>query len=204
MAAGLGTRMRTDVPKHRHPVLGRRMVDWVPSMRLSEAGADPIVVVAAPQTRDGFEGYEVAVQEQPLGTGDAVRAARSAVEGRADHVLVLSGDAVLLTEEMLRDLVGVHLESGAAATVLGIEYEDARSYGRLVRGEDGALCSESSRPATRARRSWGSARGTRRSTSSSRRSSGPRSSGSRRRTPRASSTSPMRSGCWSPTASWSQ
>jgi bifunctional UDP-N-acetylglucosamine pyrophosphorylase/glucosamine-1-phosphate N-acetyltransferase len=114
------------------------MVDWV-LVAAVEAGADPIVVVAAPQTRDGFEGYEVAVQEEPLGTGDAVRAARSALEGRADHVLVLSGDAVLLTAEMLRDLVGMHLETGAAATVLGIEYEDARSYGRLVRAEDGAL-----------------------------------------------------------------
>ena len=138
MAAGLGTRMRSAVPKHLHPVLGRRMVDWVLAAAV-EIGADPIVVVAAPQTRDGFEDYEVAVQETPLGTGDAVRAARSALEGRAEHVLVLSGDAVLLTGEMLRDLVAVHLESRAAATVLGIEYEDARQYGRLVRGEDGAL-----------------------------------------------------------------
>jgi bifunctional UDP-N-acetylglucosamine pyrophosphorylase/glucosamine-1-phosphate N-acetyltransferase len=114
------------------------MVDWV-LIAAVEAAADPIVVVAAPQTADGFPGYEVAVQEQPLGTGDAVRAARPALEGRAEHVLVLSGDAVLLTGEMLRDLVAVHLESGAAATVLGIEYDDARNYGRLVRGEDGAL-----------------------------------------------------------------
>jgi bifunctional UDP-N-acetylglucosamine pyrophosphorylase / glucosamine-1-phosphate N-acetyltransferase len=138
MAAGLGTRMRSAVPKHLHPVLGRRMVDWV-LVAAAEAGLDPIVVVAAPQTRDGFEGYEVAVQETPLGTGDAVRAARGALEGRADNVLVLSGDAVLLTGEMLRDLVAVHLEAGAAATVLGIEYEDARNYGRLVRGADGTL-----------------------------------------------------------------
>jgi bifunctional UDP-N-acetylglucosamine pyrophosphorylase/glucosamine-1-phosphate N-acetyltransferase len=114
------------------------MVDWVLAAAV-DAGAAPIVVVAAPQTRDGFEGYEVAVQEQPLGTGDAVRAARPALEGRAEHVLVLSGDAVLLTGEMLRDLIAVHLESGAAATVLGIEYDDARDYGRLVRSEDGAL-----------------------------------------------------------------
>jgi bifunctional UDP-N-acetylglucosamine pyrophosphorylase/glucosamine-1-phosphate N-acetyltransferase len=130
--------MRSAVPKHLHPVLGRRMVDWVLAAA-DEVGADPIVVVAAPQTRDGFEGYEVVVQEKPLGTGDAVRAARPALENRVGHVLVLSGDAVLLTGEMLRDLVAVHLESGAAATVLGIEYEDARSYGRLVRGADGSL-----------------------------------------------------------------
>jgi bifunctional UDP-N-acetylglucosamine pyrophosphorylase / glucosamine-1-phosphate N-acetyltransferase len=138
MAAGLGTRMRSAVPKHLHPVLGRRIVDWV-LLAATEIGADPLVVVAAPQTRDGFEGYEVAVQEKPLGTADAVRAARPALEGRAEHVLVLSGDAVLLTAEMLRDLVATHLESRAAATILGIEYEDARDYGRLVRGPDGSL-----------------------------------------------------------------
>src|SRR5580765_8884341 len=138
MAAGLGTRMRSAVPKHLHPILGRRMVDWV-LVAAREAGSDPVVVVAAPQTRDGFDGYEVAVQEQPLGTGDAVRASRSALEGRTENVLVLAGDAVLLDAEMLRDLVRTHLESGAAATVLGIEYEDARSYGRLVRRADGSL-----------------------------------------------------------------
>jgi bifunctional UDP-N-acetylglucosamine pyrophosphorylase/glucosamine-1-phosphate N-acetyltransferase len=114
------------------------MVDWVLAAAV-EAGADPIVVVAAPQTSGDFEGYEVAVQEQPLGTGDAVRAARGALEGQAADVLVLSGDAVLLTAQDLRDLVATHRASGAAATVLGIEYPDARHYGRLVRGADGRL-----------------------------------------------------------------
>jgi bifunctional UDP-N-acetylglucosamine pyrophosphorylase/glucosamine-1-phosphate N-acetyltransferase len=138
MAAGLGTRMRSTVPKHLHPVLGRRMVDWVLAAAV-EAGADPVVVVAAPQTSNDFDGYEVAVQEKPLGTGDAVHAARGALEGRAEDVLVLSGDAVLLTADDLRDLVATHRESGAAATVLGIEYPDARHYGRLVRDTDGRL-----------------------------------------------------------------
>ena len=68
MAAGLGTRMRSAVPKHLHPILGRRMVDWVIDAA-NDAGADPVVVVAAPQTRDGFDGYEVAVQETQRGCG---------------------------------------------------------------------------------------------------------------------------------------
>jgi bifunctional UDP-N-acetylglucosamine pyrophosphorylase/glucosamine-1-phosphate N-acetyltransferase len=130
--------MRSAVPKHLHPVLGRRMVDWV-LVAAEEAGAEPIVVVAAPSTRDGFDGYEVAVQETPLGTGDAVRASRTALEGRTENVLVLSGDALLLTADMLSDLVQAHLASGAAATVLAIEYDDARDYGRLVRRADGTL-----------------------------------------------------------------
>src|SRR5579862_9129543 len=89
MAAGLGTRMRSAVPKHLHELLGRRMVDWVIGAG-REAGADPVVVVASPSTRDDFEGVEVAVQETPLGTGDAARAARSTLEGRSEHVLVLA------------------------------------------------------------------------------------------------------------------
>jgi bifunctional UDP-N-acetylglucosamine pyrophosphorylase/glucosamine-1-phosphate N-acetyltransferase len=130
--------MRSAVPKHLHPVLGRRMVDWVLAAAV-DSGADPVVVVAAPQTKDDFDGFGVAVQEKPLGTGDAVRAARGALEGRAADVLVLSGDAVLLTADDLRNLVATHRATGAAATVLGIEYPDARHYGRLVRGADGRL-----------------------------------------------------------------
>ncbi len=138
LAAGLGTRMRSAVPKHLHPLLGRRMVDWVIAAG-REAGADPVVVVASPATQGDFEGVEIAIQENPLGTGDAVGAARGALEGRAENVLVLAGDAVLLTGEMLQDLISAHERSGAAATVLGIEYEDARHYGRLVRSADGTL-----------------------------------------------------------------
>src|ERR1700750_671975 len=90
MAGGLGTRMKSAVPKHFHPLLGRRMVDWVVEAGRA-AGADPLVGVASPAGRDPLEGVEVAVQERALGTGDAVRSARTALEGRARDVLVLSG-----------------------------------------------------------------------------------------------------------------
>src|SRR4051794_11953813 len=138
MAGGLGTRMRSAVPKHFHPLLGRRMVDWVIEAGRA-AGADPLVVVASPSGRDRFDesGVEVAVQEQALGTGDAVRAARAALEGRAQDVLVLSGDTPLLTAGLLRDLVAAHRESGAAATILPAEPADPRLYGRVVRDDNG-------------------------------------------------------------------
>ena len=131
MAAGLGTRMRSDVPKHLHPILGRRMVDWV--LESSRAlGVDPLVVVAAPATAAAFDGMPVAVQESPLGTGHAVRCARAALEGRADDVLVLSGDTPLLTPEILRDLVATHRREGVAATVLSFEPDDPKHYGRVA------------------------------------------------------------------------
>jgi bifunctional UDP-N-acetylglucosamine pyrophosphorylase/glucosamine-1-phosphate N-acetyltransferase len=135
MAGGLGTRMKSAVPKHFHPLLGRRMVDWVLEAGRA-AGANPLVVVASPSTRDRFDGVEVAVQEVPLGTGDAVRAARGALEGKADDVLVLSGDTPLLTPQLLRDLVDAHRRGGAAATILSAIPDDPRLYGRVVRGDN--------------------------------------------------------------------
>jgi bifunctional UDP-N-acetylglucosamine pyrophosphorylase/glucosamine-1-phosphate N-acetyltransferase len=138
LAAGLGTRMRSDVPKHLHPLLGKRMVDWVLDVA-RELEADPLVVVSGPATADAFDGVEVALQEQPRGTGDAMRAARGALEGRADEVLVLSGDAPLLTPGLLRDLVETHRREGAWATVLSFERDEPRQYGRVLRNGDGRL-----------------------------------------------------------------
>jgi bifunctional UDP-N-acetylglucosamine pyrophosphorylase/glucosamine-1-phosphate N-acetyltransferase len=132
MAAGLGTRMKSALPKHLHAVLGRRMVDWVIAAA-REVGADPVVVVASLSSRDAFEGLEVAVQEQPLGTGDAIRSARSALEGRAEDVLILTGDTPALTSDLLRALVATHRREDAAATVLTFVPPDVRAYGRIVR-----------------------------------------------------------------------
>ena len=129
--------MRSGLAKHLHPLLGRRMVDWVVAAATPLA-PDPLVVVASPETADAFGGVAVAIQERPLGTGDAVRAARRAL-GDADAVLVLSGDTPLLTTECLTELLRVHGEADAAATVLSFVPDDPRSYGRVVRGEDGGV-----------------------------------------------------------------
>ena len=101
MAAGLGTRMRSATPKHLHPLLGRRMVDWVLEAARERRRRAARRRRLARDARRRSTGVEVAVQEQPLGTGDAVRCARAALEGRAGDVLVLSGDTPLLTAELL-------------------------------------------------------------------------------------------------------
>jgi bifunctional UDP-N-acetylglucosamine pyrophosphorylase/glucosamine-1-phosphate N-acetyltransferase len=138
LAAGLGTRMRSETPKHLHPLLGRRLADWVIEA-VRALGPAPLVVVVGPDARDAFEGVEVAVQETPRGTGDATAAARSSLEGFEGDLLVVTGDAATITGELLTRLLETHRAGQAAATVLSFELDDPGQYGRVVRGADGTL-----------------------------------------------------------------
>jgi bifunctional UDP-N-acetylglucosamine pyrophosphorylase/glucosamine-1-phosphate N-acetyltransferase len=139
MAGGLGTRMKSSVPKHLHPLLGQRVVDWVLETA-RETGADPVVVVASPDTRDAYDGnVVVAVQESARGTGDAVASARQALDGFEGSVLVLDAAAPLLTARLLEQFVAQHRAGAAAVTILTIEPEDRLPYGRVIRAADGSV-----------------------------------------------------------------
>jgi bifunctional UDP-N-acetylglucosamine pyrophosphorylase/glucosamine-1-phosphate N-acetyltransferase len=138
LAAGLGTRMRSETPKHLHPLLGRRLVDWV----LEAAGElrpQPLVVVTSPDAKDAFAEVTVAVQDEPRGTGDAAAAAREALGGFEGDVLVVSGDAAAITSELLGRLLETHRREDAAATVLSFDRADPGAYGRVVRDGDNGL-----------------------------------------------------------------
>ncbi|MFL5919087.1 MAG: bifunctional UDP-N-acetylglucosamine diphosphorylase/glucosamine-1-phosphate N-acetyltransferase GlmU [Gaiellaceae bacterium] len=135
MAAGLGTRMKSATPKHLHPLLGRRMVDWVIDAARA-LGPDPLVVVTSPESAGSYDGLAVVVQRQPLGTGDAVRRAREAVGDGPRSVLVLSGDTPGLKAETLRRLAAHHTNERAAATVLTFRPPSADDYGRIVRDRE--------------------------------------------------------------------
>jgi len=138
LAAGLGTRMRSATPKHLHPLLGRRLADWVvEAVRALEP--EPLVVVTSPDARDAFEGVAVAVQEEPRGTGDAAASARATLDGYDGDVLVVTGDAATITGELLSRLLETHRSAQAAATVLSFELREPGAYGRIVRDGDGAL-----------------------------------------------------------------
>jgi bifunctional UDP-N-acetylglucosamine pyrophosphorylase / glucosamine-1-phosphate N-acetyltransferase len=139
MAAGRGTRMRSQLPKVLHPLCGRPLILW-PVEAAREAGAERVVVVVG---REGEEvrrvlppGVEVAVQDPPAGTGDAVVSAREALAGSSD-VIVLSGDHPLLDAGFVTALAERHAASGAAATVTSRMLENPGQYGRVVRAPDG-------------------------------------------------------------------
>jgi len=140
MAAGEGTRMRSSLPKMLHPVCGRPLVAW-PILAAREAGAGRVAAIVSPG-RDisaGFPGeVETVVQPEPDGTGGAVRAALPLIE-EAATVLVLSGDHPLISAGIVSTFLAAHASSGAAATMMTIELDDPGSYGRVVRGADGAV-----------------------------------------------------------------
>jgi len=137
MAAGQGTRMRSDVPKVLHRVAGKTLVGWVVDAA-REAGAERVVAVVRPGdgVAEGLpDGVEVAEQTEGEGTGSAVLAAREAVDGGA--VVVLSGDQPLITAEQLEGLLGEHETQGAVATLLTTDRLDPAGFGRVVRDADG-------------------------------------------------------------------
>ncbi len=140
LAAGQGTRMRSEVPKLLHPLCGRPMVAW-PVAAATDAGAARIVVVDGPERRlepSLGDGIELAVQEQSLGTADAVKAARHHIDPQGT-VVVLNGDVPLITARTIRELIEAHSSSGAAATIATVVLDDPSGYGRIVRAPDGTV-----------------------------------------------------------------
>jgi bifunctional UDP-N-acetylglucosamine pyrophosphorylase / glucosamine-1-phosphate N-acetyltransferase len=114
------------------------MVDWVVEAARSVA-ADPVVVVTSPDGASRFDGIEVAVQAEPLGTGDALASARDALNGVGGDLLVLSGDTPTLSPELLQALLETHRRESAAATILSFRPEDPREYGRVIRDDSGSV-----------------------------------------------------------------
>jgi bifunctional UDP-N-acetylglucosamine pyrophosphorylase/glucosamine-1-phosphate N-acetyltransferase len=143
LAAGQGTRMRSAMQKLLHPLCGRPIIAW-PIEAAHDAGASKIVVVDSPERRleqavSGLDGSVVlAVQEQPLGTADAVKAAVSEITG-GDTVIVVNGDVPLISGETLAALVADHEHTGSAATIATVVLDDPSGYGRVVRAPDGTV-----------------------------------------------------------------
>ena len=142
LAAGQGTRMRSELPKMLHPLCGRPLVGW-PIAAALDAGADQVVVVDSnANTLEGRlpagDAITRVVQRAPNGTGGAVQAAASQID-REDTVVVLPGDVPLITGAAVAALVAKHSGSRAVATMTTMTLDDPAGYGRVVRDDDGHI-----------------------------------------------------------------
>lgn len=143
LAAGKGTRMKSDLAKVLHPLAGRPLLAHVLEA-LAELEPSRSVVIVGHQAEDVAqlcqgEGLETVLQEQQLGTGHAVAQARPALEGRRGRTLILCGDVPLIRAQTLRDLVDRTEDGGAAGAVLSAVTDDATGYGRILRDESGSV-----------------------------------------------------------------
>jgi bifunctional UDP-N-acetylglucosamine pyrophosphorylase/glucosamine-1-phosphate N-acetyltransferase len=146
LAAGQGTRMRSDTPKVLHELCGRQLVLW-PVLAALDAGAGRVVVVDSParalgevlQQGVGDERSRrigLVVQPQANGTGGAVAAAAGEIDPE-QPVVVLSGDVPLVSAAAIAELLDAHAAAGAPATMATTVLADPSGYGRVVRDDQG-------------------------------------------------------------------
>lgn len=157
LAAGEGTRMRSDMPKVLHRLAGRSMLGHVLAT-VSEADAEAVVVVVGPgrddvaaEARRAFPGAEIAVQAERLGTAHAVLAARDAIARSYDDLLVLFADVPLVQPQVLRGMRN-GLAEGAGLVALGFDAADPTGYGRLLTRDGELVAIREHKDATEAER----------------------------------------------------
>lgn len=145
LAAGKGTRMKSDLLKVAHQVAGKPIVSYVIDT-VKACNVDKVFLVVGHQ-RDHlkeilstYRGLEFVIQEEQLGTGHAVlQVAPHFSKDKSGDVLILAGDCPLIKEETLNNLIAVHKETNSVGTVLSVNMTEPAAYGRIIRGKMGSL-----------------------------------------------------------------
>ena len=143
LAAGQGKRIKSDLPKVLHKVCGKEMVNHViDSVR--DAGIDDVNLIigkGAELVQNGTSDRNVSYsfQEEQLGTGHAVKCAKSFLEGKKGVVAVFAGDTPLIKKSTIEELFNEHINNENAATILTSLVKDPTGYGRIVRDESGQV-----------------------------------------------------------------
>ena len=139
LAAGMGTRMKSKLPKVLHKICGKELAAWVIDAS-KNAGAERVCTVighCADKVKDALgDKCEYALQTEQKGTGHAVMQATDFI---GTYTVVLNGDAPLITSDMIKNAVRRHAESGNSATVITAVFDNAAGYGRIIRAEDGSV-----------------------------------------------------------------
>lgn len=144
LAAGLGTRMKSDMAKVLHPILGVPMINHVLKTACTVADREVVVVVGhqADQVKDACrkaKPVSFALQSEQNGTGHAVLCALPAIPESVRHVVILCGDVPLLKAETINNLVQDHTLAGRDLTLLAVELTDPTGYGRVIMNADRQL-----------------------------------------------------------------
>ena len=143
LAAGKGTRMKSDVHKVLHPIAGRAMIDHLLASAAELAPTRQVVVVGSgrEQLEQALGGRaDIAVQDPQQGTGHAVQQAEAALSGFAGDVLILYGDVPFVRAQTMRSMIArLHHDDAPAVVVLGFEPDDALQYGRVLAHADGRI-----------------------------------------------------------------
>ena len=144
LAAGKGTRMKSDLHKVLHPIAGRPMLLHLIASAAALAPARTVVVTGAEREQVEAavapQGIATALQADKLGTGHAVAQARDALAGFAGDVLILYGDVPLVTDATMRRMVArLHGDDAPAAVVLGFRPADPGAYGRVIADPSGRI-----------------------------------------------------------------
>jgi len=145
LAAGKGTRMKSDRAKVLHELNARPMIQYVVQTALTIAPADQVHVVVGHQagevqqavTRNFNTGF--VVQAEQLGTGHAVQCALPYLAAKIEHVVILCGDVPLLTPATVKGLLNRHVQSRNDITVLAVQLTDPTGYGRVLFDEGGRM-----------------------------------------------------------------
>ena len=142
LAAGAGTRMKSDKPKVAHEVLGKPLVNWVLDAA-EEAGIERLVTVVGHKREQVIplveDRAEIVVQEEQRGTAHAVLSCSDALADFEGSLLVLSGDCPLIASETMKALIDMRESNDAAVVVLTMEMADPTGYGRIIREADGSV-----------------------------------------------------------------
>ncbi|MCK9417819.1 MAG: bifunctional UDP-N-acetylglucosamine diphosphorylase/glucosamine-1-phosphate N-acetyltransferase GlmU [Nitrospirae bacterium] len=143
LAAGLGTRMKSELAKALHPLAGRPLIQHVLN---AAAGVEPektvlVLGYQADKVRNAVGEYrpEIVLQAEQLGTGHAVQQAAETISAGAGPVLVLCADTPLITSKTLKDVIELHTTSRAAVTFITAKVDNPSGYGRVVRGKTGVM-----------------------------------------------------------------
>jgi bifunctional UDP-N-acetylglucosamine pyrophosphorylase / glucosamine-1-phosphate N-acetyltransferase len=142
LAAGQGTRMRSNLPKVLHPLLGRPLVFYSLETSAKVTGTTPVMVIGhgGEEVRQVVgEAVNYVLQERQLGTGHAVQQTMTLLQGQSDQVLVTYADMPLLREETFERLVDAHKSHQGPITMLTVVEEDPRGFGRIVRSKTGEV-----------------------------------------------------------------